>query len=175
MIGSLDARVVIVGQDFAAADWKPGAKPWPDPDPKLPTNINLRKLIRAAGLEERDVYLTNAVLCLKHGDRMSAPVQAGWARNCSPLLRGTIDLVAPEAVAALGGVAWRAVGLAFDVRLPPLKESAGREAVRAEGHPALFAFNHPGGLGLVRRPLITQVGDWQMLGRWLAANRRNAA
>ena len=162
LMGSLDAHVVVVGQDFACID-----NPRTEPDPSLPTNRNLRQLIRAADLEERDIYLTNAMLCLKPGS-MSAPVRSEWVRNCSSLLRRTIQIVSPKAVAALGAVAWRSLGHVFAIPLPPLADSVGREPIPTCAGPSLFAFNHPGGLGLVRRSLDKQSDDWRRLGRWLS-------
>ena len=59
-MGSRNARVVIVGQDFSGAD-----RAWREPRLDLPTNRNLCDLVRSAGLDgRRDVYLTNAILCL---------------------------------------------------------------------------------------------------------------
>jgi uracil-DNA glycosylase family 4 len=169
-MGALDARVVVVGQDFSGTD-----QGWREPQLDLPTNVNLRHLMRTAGLGEGEVYLTNAILCLKPGGT-SAPVRGAWVRNCSGLLRETIRIVAPDAVAALGAVAWRALGYVFEVRLPALGTSVGRRPVSVPGGPSLFAFNHPGGLGLVRRRLAEQSRDWQRFGRWLsAAARRRAA
>ena len=162
-MGSLSARVVVVGQDFSGTD-----REWREPKLDLPTNQNLGKLIRAAGLGPQDVYLTNAILCLKPGGT-SDRVRPEWVRNCASLLRETIKIVAPAAVAALGGVAWRAVAHAFDLRLPPLSESVGAGPAPVPGGPTLFAFNHPGGLGLVRRPFARQADDWRRLGDWVRA------
>jgi uracil-DNA glycosylase family 4 len=165
-MGSHNARVVIVGQDFSGSD-----QAWREPKLDLPTNRNLLGLIQAAGLDgQRDVYLTNAILCLKDG-KTSDPVRGAWVRNCAPLLRRTIDIIAPVAVAALGGVAWRALRYAFHRRLPPLSSSVGQKPVTVPAGPALFAFNHPGGLGLVRRPLTAQTKDWESFGDWLATVR----
>jgi uracil-DNA glycosylase family 4 len=166
--GDLDAEVVVVGQDFACQE-----QPYDAPNPELPTNKNLARLIAAAGA--RRVYLTNAVLCLKPGV-MSAAVPSAWVKHCASHLRRTIEIIQPLAVAALGAVAWRATCRAFDVAsAPAISEIVGATPILTPGAPALFGFNHCGGLGLVRRPLIHQLEDWRRLGQWLASRRTSAA
>lgn len=165
-MGALDARVVVVGQDFSGTD-----RGWTAPNLDLPTNKNLRKFVRAAGLDERrDVYLTNAILCMKPGGT-SAGLRAEWVRNCAPHLRRTVEIVAPLAVAALGVQAWGAVGKAFGVKMPQLTDCVGQSPLILPGGLAAFAFNHPGGLGLVRRGLADQTEDWRKLGGWFAARQ----
>jgi uracil-DNA glycosylase family 4 len=167
--------VVVVGQDFSGTSPKGSDRPYGEPQLTLPTNQNLLSLIGAAGLvPERDVYLTNSVLCMKPG-KMSARVPAEWVKNCSVILRRTIEIVAPQAVAALGTVAWRALGLAFDLRLPQHAKKVGQSPVGVPCGPALFAMGHPGGLGLANRPLAVQTKDWKNLGEWLKAVKREAA
>jgi uracil-DNA glycosylase len=166
--GDLDAKVVVVGQDFACQE-----QPYDAPNPELPTNKNLARLIAAAGL--RRVYLTNAVLCLKPGG-MSAPVPSAWVNHCASHLRRTIEIVGPTVIAALGAVAWRATCRAFDVASPPtLSEVVGTQPILLPNTPALFGFNHCGGLGVIRRAFAQQLEDWRRLGQWLAEQRMNAA
>src|SRR3954447_18208235 len=74
--GALDADLVIVGQDFSSNRRKRGPnRRW---DPDIPTNKNLDRFLAAAEIEPDRVYLTNAMLCLKEGERLSAPVHAAW-------------------------------------------------------------------------------------------------
>ncbi len=75
MLGSLNAELVIVGQDFSARDRE---GPNREPDPRIPTNKNLLRLIAAAGIDPNHAYLTNAMLCLKPGKHLGAPVRAEW-------------------------------------------------------------------------------------------------
>jgi hypothetical protein len=174
-LGAAHARLVVVGQDFSGTSPKGSVGPYNQPDLTLPTNRNLLSLITAAGLApERDIYLSNAVLCQKPG-KMSARVPAQWVSNCSALLRRTIDIIAPQAVAALGTVAWRALGLAYGVRLPPHSRKVGQSPIGIPCGPALFALGHPGGLGLTSRSLAVQTKDWKQLGEWVRAVKRDAA
>src|SRR5438045_2936901 len=83
LMGALDADVVVVGQDFASQD-----EPRYEPDPTFQTNKSLLALVETPGLDNRRIYLTNAVLCLKPG-RTSANVPKGWAENCTGNLRRT--------------------------------------------------------------------------------------
>ena len=162
-----DVDVVIVGQDFASQE-----QPHVQPDPTLPTNVNLLRLLSSAGIDPAHVYLTNAVLCLKPG-LMSAPVPARWVKNCASNLRQTIELVRPRAVASLGALAWRGVCHAYELPNTPLSAAikASPQSPSPPGGPALFAFAHCGRLGIAQRPLIQQEQDWARLGRWIALRR----
>jgi len=169
-MGALEnVDVVIVGQDFASQE-----QPHVQPDPTLRTNVNLFRLLSAAGIDPARVYLTNAVLCLKPGP-MSTPLPQGWVKNCAPHLRRTLDIVRPRAVAALGTIAWRALCHAFAIRPSGLSlaiETSPRSASSDSSNgPALFAFAHCGGLGTAQRPFAQQQRDWNRLGRWIALRR----
>ena len=166
-MGSLDARVVVVGKDFSSARRMRERKDWCEPDPKFPVNAHLPKLLKTARLGERDVYLTNAILCLKEAST-SASLQSQWIENCAPLLRRTIEIIAPQAVVALGKDPWCALGHLV-AGLPDWATQLGREPVIRPGAPALFAMGHPGYWGTKNRPAEQQEEDWRRLGDWLSA------
>lgn len=121
LAGSLDAKVVIVGQDFSAQDRTRG--PNLTPDPAIPTNRNLQLLLKTAQLDLDTVYLTNAILCLKPGKQLNSATQAAWFHACRPLLRETIDIVAPRAVIALGVRAWDSVQRVFGLTRTALRSA----------------------------------------------------
>lgn len=168
-MGSLDAKVVVVGQDFAGAE-----SGHMKPDPTLPTNRNLAVLIGEAGLRPEDVYLTNSVLCLKPST-MSGPVRTRWVRNCRSHLARTIEIIRPRAVIALGGHAHRAVWEAAGRTPGRLADAVEAAATVLPDGTGLFAMNHPGGLGLVSRPLAQQRADWVRVGIWLRQTAAVAA
>jgi uracil-DNA glycosylase family 4 len=166
---SLGADLVVVGQDFSARDRENG--PSREPDPRIATNKNLRKLLNSAGLGVDRVYLTNAILCLKPGRRLSGPTRAAWFRECRPFHRQTIEIVGPRAVVGLGAKAWEAVQRAFDLKPEPLARAVERGPLHLPDGPLLFAMYHCGGLGLVSRPIERQIRDWARLGARLNSAR----
>ena len=133
------------------------------PDPAIPTNRNLTLLIHAAGYCLRDVYLTNAILCLKPGKSLNGITRAAWFHSCRPLLRETIDLVRPRAVVTLGARAWDSVQRAFSLTPTKLKHAVESAPRRIAFGPELHARYHCGGLGLVARPWQLQLQDWRRL------------
>ena len=159
---SISADLVVVGQDFSASDRVNG--PNREPDPYIPTNKNLRKLLSEAGFSVDQVYLTNAILCLKPGRDLSGPTRAAWFRECRPFLKQTIEIVGPRAVVGLGAKAWEAVQRAFDLTPQPLARAVEQGPLPVPNGPLLVAMYHCGGLGLVSRPLDRQRQDWARLG-----------
>jgi DNA polymerase len=62
----------------------------------------LDKMLAAAGLEERDVHITNIVYWRPPGNRTPTPQEA---QVCRPFLERQVELVAPDLVVLLGGAA----------------------------------------------------------------------
>lgn len=62
----------------------------------------LNDIIRAMGLRREDVYIANVVKCRPPGNRTPDPGEAG---ACRKYLEAQIEIVAPEVIVALGGVA----------------------------------------------------------------------
>lgn len=161
LAGSLSARLVVVGKDFSSQDRK-----HTHPDALLPTNKNLKYLVAAAGLTFDDIYLTNAILCWKPGS-MSTQVKPQWVRNCASHLRRTIEIVAPMAVAGLGGDGYRATCGALGLKPRRLGDVVGEPPVYAPSGIAVFGLNHCGGLGIAHRSLCKQREDWAKIGTYL--------
>lgn len=170
LFGSTSAPVVVVGKDFSSSGrFFKRPRDWFEPDPAFATNDNLRELATTAGMDPaRDLYLTNAVLCLKPGGT-SAPLRTPWIRNCSSLLSRTVKLIRPRAVVALGEDAWRALGFAFGRDLERWRQRVGGAPEPACGdRPALFCFGHPGTRGRSNRKRADQQRDWCNLHEWLS-------
>lgn len=166
-LGKLDAKIVVVGQDPAGAD-NVDAKDAASyaPGPLVGTNITLKHLLEAAEIDLADVYLTNAVLCIKPGS-MKSSVRQRWVTNCRPLLRRTIDLVRPRCVVALGGVAWNSVCRSYGAFPLPLRGAIERPPILLPGSPALRPMFHCGPLGQASRHLSLQIEDWKEFGQWM--------
>jgi len=105
------------------------------------TNRNLLTLLGAAGLDAKDVHLTNAVLCLKPG-RMDAEVERVVQENCRHWLSETTRHLQPQAMVALGGNAWRSLCSLYGMRPRPLAISVRRDPEMARDGRALFARFH---------------------------------
>ena len=108
--GNLDAKLLIVGQDWSNIDYF--EKNHGFDAENNGSNNTLRKLLTSIGIDidppsltnpgQHKVFLTNAILCLKAGD-MGAPVRESWLKQCgSHFLKPTIEIVHPLAVISLG-------------------------------------------------------------------------
>jgi DNA polymerase len=120
--GNLDAKLLIVGQDWGCIDFYQTHK---GEDPvKNSTNNTLIDLLKLIGINiyppqtknaEQIIFLTNAILCMKDG-AMQSQVYAHWYDNCSEFLRESIIIVNPEIVITLGEKAYRAISSAFRIK-----------------------------------------------------------
>jgi uracil-DNA glycosylase family 4 len=66
----------------------------------------LNEMIRAIGLERKDVYIANVVKCRPPGNRNPEPDEVA---TCSPFLVRQVDAVRPKAIVALGASAVKAL------------------------------------------------------------------
>ena len=151
----LEARLVVVGKDFAPAPrlaengGRPGAR--------VQTNLRLIRYLAEAGFDagspretyrDRGLFFTNSVLCLPEGMSMRTAVRQGEVDACARrFLWPTLELLRPRAIATLGSHAMRAVLVAAGLTVQPTFQ----ELVEAEsglelpGGTTLFAMPHPMG------------------------------
>lgn len=119
------------------------------------------QLLAAASLARRDVFVTNAVLCLPltpSGTNRRPAMREVAA--CNPFLGSTIDAVDPRVVVALGAIALDALA-----RIAPHGLTLARDAARPvpwHGR-TLVALYHPGRQAQLHRPWEHQLGDWRSL------------
>ncbi len=119
-------------------------------------------LLAEAGLDRREVAVTNAVLCLPLDDRgrNRRPTPAEL-RACTGFLAAYLELTNPPIVAPLGAVALAALGHIHPHALA-LRQHAGQP------HPwagrVLFPLAHPAARAAIHRPLELQRADWRALG-----------
>ncbi len=59
----------------------------------------LTKVIKAMGLERRDVYIMNVIKCRPPGNRDPLPDEVA---NCSPFMLEQIEIIRPKVIVALG-------------------------------------------------------------------------
>lgn len=120
------------------------------------------EFLRIAGIDRRDTFITNAVLCnpLDDAGCNRAPSRREIAR-CRPLLTRTLEIVQAPLVVALGRVA-----------LESLRAIAPHDAhmPRDIGSPmpwqgrTLVAMYHPSRQSTLHRPQAEQEDDWRRLG-----------
>jgi uracil-DNA glycosylase family 4 len=107
--GSLNAEVVVVGQDWGDVayfrKWKGKDQPYGNP-----TNENLQHLLKTIGIviekphdvQNQIIFLTNIILCLKTGG-LQARVKDEWLMNCARnYFKPMIDIINPKVIISLG-------------------------------------------------------------------------
>lgn len=177
----LNARIVIVGQDYADIGTYERDKGRVQTESikdqhnrkeySTETNLRLWQLVQLLGIdigspyEQRNdsgVFLTNAVLCLKPGT-MSSPNPEQVYHNCSVALLGPlIKQIEPKAVIALGKHATRSVLFAYsekDSTLGQKVEEPFRDLFKTREIPLsrdtfLYPVYHPGSFGRMNRRMI---------------------
>ena len=142
LCGDLDARLMMVGQDWG--DVRYYIQNHGLDDIRNRTTRTLEQLIHGIGVEvsliekseqNRGVFLTNALLCLKTGG-MQAHVEQQYFRNCGIHLRRQIEIVAPQVIVCLGQEAYEATLplRAANSQYPPLlRPATARLAPRGKG------------------------------------------
>ena len=94
--GNPEAKIVFVGEAPGADEDEQGL-PFVGRAGQLLTNI-----IKAMGLERRDVYICNILKCRPPGNRNPLPDEI---RLCEPFLKQQLQLIAPQMICALGSFA----------------------------------------------------------------------
>jgi DNA polymerase len=135
--GPARARMVLVGE-------QPGDREDLEGHPFVgPAGRELQRGMEAAGIERRDVYLTNVVKHFKYKARGKRRIHqrpdAAEIRACLPWLRAELEAVRPQALVCLGATAAQALlGRGFRVMRErgTLAESSLAPIVWATIHPS---------------------------------------
>jgi DNA polymerase len=173
--GNLDAKLVIVGQDFADVDGFLLNRGWARE--QVQTNLTLMKLVAEAGVRidrprygssDDQLFFTNAILCMKQGG-MQAAVSDSCFRECGTrFLRPTIEVVAPRVVVTLGTKSLRAVCWAFNHVPPATLSEAVARPISITNATVLMPLYHPSRTVLnTMRSYDAQRIDWREVGRLL--------
>jgi uracil-DNA glycosylase family 4 len=125
------------------------------------TGSNFEELLEFVGLSRADVYITNAVLCNPKSEAgtNSTPLRSE-VQNCSPYLREQIDLVNPDIVVTLGGVALAALAA---IEPHTLELSNHVRTVNRWYRRKVIPLYHPGARALVHRSMANQRSDYQFV------------
>lgn len=179
-LGDLNARVMVVGQDWG--DQRAFEKQQGRNGSYSATNDMLRELLASIGVDvpeqdaafgPTDVFLTNAVLCFKD-QGCQGPVRPEWFRDCGrAFLKPQIELVNPRAVVCLGQQAYSAVMSAYGLVQPKSWRSAVEgPGLTLPGGPIAFAVYHCGRRILnSHRDQTQQLSDWKRIAKALKTNR----
>lgn len=165
--GPLDAPIVFV----AEAPGRFGAARTGIPFRGDRSGDNFETLLAHIGLMRRDAFITNAALCnpLKNGNN-SRPVKKE-IHNCAYYLKSVLDLIRPQVVVTLGGVALEGINHLLGTRYP-LDRSAASPQLFPEF--TLLPLYHPSPrVANWRRPLDRQKQDFEKIlecGKWKKAN-----
>lgn len=175
--GKLDAPLMIVGQDYSDVSYFESRRGLEDP--KNTTNLNLVKLLASIGISicapgERsgrgEVFLTNAILCLKEGG-MQAPVRSEWFVECGRrFLRAQVELVHPNVVVGLGERAHNAIRGAFGLQSEPIRRAICSPGTRLSNGTLSVGVYHCGARVInIARNFELQLQDWQRVAAGLIA------
>ena len=130
---------------------------------------NFEQLLDHAGLNRKDIFITNAVLCnpLKGGNNRRPTIKE--IDNCSSFLQNLIDLIAPKVISTLGGVGLEAINRLFGTRYKLADVVACPLSLSKF---TLFPLYHPSPrVVYTRRSLAQQKGDFKKLMKTLAITK----
>lgn len=162
--GSLDARLMVVGQDFSDVDYF--VRNRGQDQAGNPTNLALGELLAGIGMPIGDgsLFFTNAILCLKKQGGMQGAVSKEWFTECGArFLKRTIELVAPKAVVPLGERAYQAICSTYGMPVlrPYRRAVESREFGRLGEHSRLVPVYHCGKrIQNTVRTIDEQKEDW---------------
>ncbi|SDI36654.1 uracil-DNA glycosylase family protein [Paenibacillus naphthalenovorans] len=176
--GSLDAKIMVVGQDWGDFNTLVGQKGKSNVEESA-TNRALVQLLNIAGvdIDERtarnrheDLFFTNAILCMKTKGGLAGKVRGSWFRNCvSTFLKPLIeDIIQPKVVITLGEKATRSLLREYGYKGIKFRELVERDSpIKVSGNTVVFPVFHCGSLGRRNRPFEQQKLDWLRIKRYL--------
>ena len=122
---------------------------------------NFEQLLNHVGLERKDIFITNAVLCnpLKNGNNRRPTIKE--IDNCISFLENLINLITPKIISTLGGVGLEAINRIFETRYKLADVVASPLPI---GKFILFPLYHPSPRVIyTRRSLDHQKKDFEKL------------
>jgi Uracil DNA glycosylase superfamily len=168
--GNLDARMLLIGQDWGNIDYYRNNKGYDTDD--NPTNKNLFELFKQIEIDigtpskpnySAPVFFTNTILGIKQNGNMSAKVRKAWAKESADLfLAPLIEIIRPKTIITLGGYAYGEVARIYGLPVLPLRELI-QKTPFSVGDKEVYAMFHCGGLGLANRKFHLQKEDWSKI------------
>jgi uracil-DNA glycosylase len=157
--GSAGARVMLVGEQPGDQEDRQG-EPFVGPAGRV-----LAEAMEGAGLDEAEIYLTNAVKHFRHEQRGKRRIHRSPELRhlvaCRPWLEAELDVVAPDVVVCLGASAGRAV-LGRPVRIGAergtvLEGPGGRDTVITTHPSAVLRLRSRGGYAEALAALVADL------------------
>ena len=166
--GNLNARVMVIAQDWGGKDYYVKHKGLEEDNNatnrqvcKLLESVNIQIRLPRETQDDRPLFFTNAVLCLKRG-LLTGSVKSSWFNNCgSAFLRPQVELVNPKVVVTLGYRAYDALMKAYARPRKALMREAVKSIEELPGGSVLVPVYHPGNNGTRSRSKDDQKNDWQ--------------
>jgi uracil-DNA glycosylase family 4 len=156
--GSLDPKLFFI----AEAPGRQGADRTRIPFSGDRSGENFRVLLGSIGLERKDIFVTNAVMCSPRTatDANRKPTRAE-IKNCSSFLSRQIELIQPKIVVTIGGVALEALK-AIEYHEFTLKNDAAK--ILGWNNRTLVPLYHPSPQVVITvRRMPQQLEDFQVL------------
>ena len=163
--GSINARVMFIGE----APGRKGADRTRIPFSGDQSGKNFESFLAAAGLKRSEIFITSAALCnpraASGANRRPATQEL---RNCSVFLRRTIELINPQVIVTLGGVALEALKRLHDHSFTLRDDGA---QVRQWNDRTLIPLYHPSPQVLITsRDANQQLRDYKVVKRAIAGS-----
>ena len=180
--GHLNAELMVVGQDWGDTNYF--IKNQGREAQRNPTNNMLRELLGSIGIDvdsphdcssDGQVFLTNAILCLKRNGGLQGNVKKEWFSNCGrAFLRPLIEIVQPKVTVCLGERAWRSVTAAFDQPTGRFRDSVEnpRGVQIMDGGVAMAVYHCGARILNTHRRREQQFLDWHRIGNVLGHRLR---
>jgi DNA polymerase len=167
--GSLDADIMVVGQDWGSeAEFI--AMKGIDRETNS-TDKTLISLFEELGIEVNfqeenlRLFFTNAALCIRE-DGAQGGLNDEWMFNCRPFLKEQIGIVKPKVIIALGQKTFYAVLSSLNLprkgRHNEKYSNIITEPVEL-GEMRIFPVYHPGAYGRISRKFEEQKKDWKKI------------
>ena len=173
---NVDAKIMVIGQDWASADALAASPPDLESaqlgySPGLPTNRNLDDLLaRHFDVDRSDCYLTNLFPFLKPGG-MSAGIRRKDLVHCAKTFTlEEIRIVAPRIVICLGLETFLALRTAAGIK-GSLKMAEAIASPFRFGNSSVHCVAHTGALGTNNRGRDQVEHDWKNLRKVLDTSR----
>ncbi|WP_163113718.1 uracil-DNA glycosylase family protein [Bacillus sp. JNUCC-21] len=165
--GNLNAKVLIIGQDWGHVDAFIRNKG--QVNPLNPTNNKLIEMLALIGIRPEDTYLTNAILCMKETENLSGRTKSAWYRNCGEnFLKYEIEIVNPKIIITLGVKPFRTIKRVYNIRCSNnLGDVIKFEKPIIINEAKWFPVYHIGKLAQNLRPLEKQREDWGRIKNFL--------
>jgi uracil-DNA glycosylase len=158
--GPVTARVMFIGE----APGRKGADRTRLPFSGDQSGKNFDRFLTSIGLPRSEIFITSAALCNpRSATGANRRPAASELRNCSDFLRRTIDLVDPQLIVTLGGVALESLSLLHNHDFTLQNDGA---KLRQWNGRALIPLYHPSPQVLITsRDEKAQLRDYRVVAR----------